>query len=305
MDIVIYSLEDNEVRLKLFRLLCVNGYMGLHLLYDPEIRGLPARVACFMSGSGTNVTKIIKHQLNYCSLEDDCPYNVVLIFSDVKDERMNKEGIKSCFAKDISQSFKIPYAFNDIKDFYQSRGHRNTRNLSLRPDFDRKTLKMIDTYDIDIIALGGYMSIVTYPLLESFPGRIINVHPSDLSVREYGTRKYVGLHAVRDAILAGEKYLYSTTHIVRKKVDQGEILMRSKPVRVRIPDDVTLQELQRANNRFLLDIVIKENQNRLKEKGDWIIFPKTLEMIAKGEFSSDDRGNIYVDKKLVRNGFRL
>jgi len=51
--------------------------------------------------------------------------------------------------------------------------------------------------------------------------------------------------------------------------------------------------------------VVKENQNRLKERGDWVIYPKTLEMVALGRYGIDDEGNIYVDKKPMRNGFRL
>ncbi|MCD6263054.1 hypothetical protein J7L60_01405, partial [Candidatus Bathyarchaeota archaeon] len=150
-----------------------------------------------------------------------------------------------------------------------------------------------------------YMSIVSRPLLDAFPGRIINVHPADLSVMEGGRRKYVGLHAVRDAILAGERFLYSTTHIVRERVDEGEILMRSKPVEVWLPEGVTLEDLRLRENRTLLERVVRENQRRLKERGDWVIFPKTLEMIAQGRYGIDDKGNVYVDGVLMPHGYRL
>ncbi|MFB0543567.1 MAG: phosphoribosylglycinamide formyltransferase [Candidatus Bathyarchaeia archaeon] len=263
------------------------------------------RVACFMSGTGTNVMKIIEHQLSYNSRGESCPYETALIFTDVKDERVDRGGGKRCYAKDISERFQIPYACNDIRDFYRSRGHKTTRDLSLRPEFDRITLEKMKGHDVGVIALGGYMSIFTHPVLDAFPGRIINVHPADLSIMEGGERKYVGLHAVRDAILAGERYLYSSTHIVREDVDQGEILMRSRPVEVWLPEDVTLEDLRKRKNQSLLERVVRENQNRLKEKGDWVIFPKTLEMIAQGRYGIDDEGNIYVDVKLAPKGYRL
>jgi len=110
------------------------------------------------------------------------------------------------------------------------------------------TLEKMRDHDVDFIALGGYMSIISRPLLDMFPGRIINVHPADLSVMEGGKRKYVGLHAVRDAMLAGERYLYSSTHVVRERVDEGEILMRSRPVEVWLPDGVTVNDLQKKDN---------------------------------------------------------
>lgn len=279
--------------------------MGFRLLYDPDVEGLPMRVACFMSGTGTNVVKIIEHQLGYRSRGGCCPYEVVLIFTDVKDGRVDRAGRKWCYAKDIAERFHLLYVCNDIRDFYRSRGHRTIRDLSLRPEFDRMTLEKIEGYDIDVIALAGYMSIISRPLLDAFPSRIINVHPADLSVTEGGRRKYVGLHAVRDAILAGERFLYSTTHIVRERVDEGEILMRSRPVEVRLPNGVALEDLRRRENRALLERVVRENQRRLKEEGDWVIYPKTLEMIAQGSYGIDDKGNVYVDGVLMPYGYRL
>lgn len=274
-------------------------------MYDPEVEGLPMRLACFMSGTGTNVIKIIEHQLSYKARKENCPYETVLIFTDVKDERVDETGRKMCYAKDIGERFRISYVCNDIRGFYQSKGQRTTRDLPLRLDFDSITLEKIKGYDIDVIALGGYMSIITRPLLDAFPGKIINVHPADLSVMEGGKRKYVGLHAVLDAILNGERYLYSSTHVVRERVDEGEILMRSRPVEVWLPDGVTFEHLRKEENKDLLEKVVKENQSRLKERGDWVIFPKTLEMIALGRYGLDDEGNVYVDKKLMPNGLRL
>jgi len=222
--------------------------MGYRLIYDPEVGELSMRLVCFMSGTGTNVTKIIEHQFNYKTKGKSCPYETVLIFTDVNDDRIDEEGRKMCYAKDISERFHIPYICNDIRDFYQSRGHKTIRDLSLRRDFDGVTLEKIKEHDVDAIALGGYMSIISRPLLDEFPGRIFNVHPADLSVMEGEKRKYVGLHAVRDAILAGERYLYSTTHVVRERVDEGEILMRSRPVEVWLPDGVTVNDLQKKDN---------------------------------------------------------
>lgn len=284
--------------------------MVLRLLYNPDIDGLPMKVGCFMSGSGTNVTKIIENELSYLKRGESCPYHVELIFSDIREDRVDREGRKICFAKEISESYKIPYVCNDIRDFYRSKGHKTIRDLSLRPEFDTITLEKIRKYDLRSLALGGYMSIITRPLLETFPDRIVNVHPADLSILENGRRKYIGTHAVRDAILAGEKNIYSSTFIVRpspqrQDVDAGEILMRSPAVPVWLLTGTNASDLTKPGKESLLEEVIKRNQENLKEHGDWVVFPKTLEIIATGRYGIDENRNIYVDGKQVPNGFRL
>ena len=271
--------------------------MDIKPIFDP-VRKAPMRVACFMSGSGTNARKIIER-----SLKADSEYEVVLIFTDVRDDRRNKGGDKRCRARDIAEEYGIAYECLDIRDFYRSRGHKTRRDLSLRPVFDRMVLGKIAPYDVDVIALAGYMSIVTRPLLDGYEGRIANVHPADLSVTEDGHRKYAGMHAVRDAILEGEPSLYSTTHIVRDEVDHGEILVRSEPLAVELPEGLLLDQLRL--DRRLLRRVAREHQDRLKERGDWVIYPLTLQMIAKGRFALNGRGNVYLDGKMAPQGLRL
>ncbi len=266
-------------------------------IFDPDTRPKPMRIACFMSGSGTNVVKILENQ----SKEGNkCPYRVVLMFTDVFDPSNQK-----CRAQTISSEYHISYEHNDVMEFYRSHGRQDRKDLSLRPEYDRLTLEMIEKYHLDLIALCGYMSIVTFPLTEGYDGQIVNVHPADLSVKEGDRRKYTGLDAVRNAILAGEKRLYSTTHVVREKVDHGEILMRSRPVDVVLPKGTSLKELQDPKNAKIARQVADEHQARLKEHGDWVIYPMTLEMIGEGRYALNGKGNVYVDNALMPNGLRL
>jgi folate-dependent phosphoribosylglycinamide formyltransferase PurN len=274
-----------------------NEIMKRQLIFDPRSEK-PMKVACFMSGSGTNAIKIIER-----SLKSDSKYEVSLVFAEVRDDRMDKTGNKICRALDIAREYGVAYEHIDIRDFYQSKGHSSKRDLSLRPEFDLMILDKINPYNIDVIALAGYMSIVTIPLLDYYDGRVVNVHPADLSVMEDGRRKYVGMHAVRDAILAGETVLHSTTHIVREKVDYGEILVRSKPLAVDLPSGVTLEGL--IDDKRLMRKVANEHQNRLKRHGDWVIFPLTLQLIADGRFEFDGRGNIYFDGAISPSGLML
>jgi folate-dependent phosphoribosylglycinamide formyltransferase PurN len=269
-----------------------------HMAPTPIFKG-PGRmrVACFMSGSGTNTRRIVER-----SLEKDASYAVVLIFTDVRDDRLDEEGNKICRAKDIAEEYGIAYECIDILDFYRERGHGSKRDLSLRPDFDRLVVKRIEPYRVDLIVLGGYMSIQTAPLLERYEGRIVNVHPADLSIAKDGERKYVGIHTVRDAILDGEKFLRSSSHIVREKVDHGEILVISKPVPVRLPPGVTVDRLR--EDKELRRRIVEEHQEGLKREGDWVVYPLTVQMIGEGRFALGG-GIVYLDGKPMPNGLRL
>ena len=148
------------------------------------------------------------------------------------------------------------------------------------------TIRALSPFNISVAAYAGYMSIATKPLIDAFLG--VNVHPADLSITNTeGTRKYVGDHAVMDAILAGEKYICSTTHIMRERVDYGEILMISKPMEVILDSDFD------KNNPDSVKKAEKSNQSRLKEAGDWEIFPKTILDISQGRYAIDTSRNVY------------
>jgi phosphoribosylglycinamide formyltransferase-1 len=265
-------------------------------IYRPT-SGSHMRVACFMSGSGTNARKIIERSQDHGS-----SYRVELIFTDVKDETLDREGRKACMALDIAREHGIAYECVDIMDFYRSMGHPSKKDLSLRPDFDAKVVAAVEKHSVDLIALAGYMSITTRPLLDRYDGRIINVHPADLSITANCERKYVGIHTVRDAILEGEREIRATTHVVREKVDNGEILVVSKPVAVKLLGGVTPEKLR--EDKELLKIIVEEHQDRLKREGDWAIYPLTVQMIGEGKFSLDN-GTVYLDGKPVPSGLRL
>ena len=255
------------------------------------------RVACFVSGSGTNARRIIER-----SLEEDSRYEVSLIFTDVRDDRLRKSGKKRSKAKDIADEYGISYECEDIRDYYGEKGVKRT-DLSLRPEFDRLVVERVTPYGVDLVTLAGYMSITTRPLLEAYQGRMVNVHPADLSIMDGGERKFVGVHVVKDALLAGETELRASTHVVREKVDHGEIFVVSESVPVRIPKSVVLDEL--ARDKKLLKVIVDEHQERLKKRGDWVIYPMTIQMIAEGRFALDGVGGVYVDGVSAPQGYRL
>ena len=131
--------------------------------------------------------------------------------------------------------------------------------------------------------------------------RCENVHPADLSISlPDGQRRFVGDHAVEDAISAGEKELRSSTLWTDDGVDSGPLLMVSDPVPVKLPEP--LETLVKDREKLLQ--VTDEHQEHLKEVGDWKIFPRTIELIARGRFALDHENRVYVDGRPVPEGYR-
>ena len=264
--------------------------MPITPLFDPEKRGLPMRVAAFMSGSGTNIVRLIELEKALRAKVGASPFEVIFIFSDRSDG--------SCHGEKIAYETDVPYFSYDIRSFHRLRGLKRTvvtaDGLSARKEFDRVADTLIKAFEIDVIALGGYMSYITL-------NRCVNVHPADLSVlTPDGRRKYVGDHAVLDAISGGETLLRSSTLWTDQGVDTGPVLMVSEPLEVELPGplDSLLKDPERLNQ------IAGKHQQRLKKKGDWKIFPRTVEMIAEGRFALDEHNRVYVDGEPVPYGYR-
>jgi folate-dependent phosphoribosylglycinamide formyltransferase PurN len=259
-------------------------------IFDPDKAGRPMRVAAFMSGSGTNILKLIDTQNRITKVEEHSPFEVVFIFSDKSDG--------TCQGEKIALENGIPYFSYDIRAFHSLRGLKRTvatpEGLAARKAFDEVAGTLVDAFDIDALALGGYMSYITL-------NRCINVHPADLSIlTPDGNRRFVGDRAVLDAISAGESALCSSTLWTDQGVDTGPLLMVSSPLKVALPEP--LETLRKDNKKFLE--VVAQHQERLKETGDWQIFPRTVEMIARGRFALDEERRVYVDGTPVPRGYR-
>jgi phosphoribosylglycinamide formyltransferase 1 len=264
--------------------------MSRRPIFDPNVERRSMRVAAFLSGSGTNVLRLIELQRGLAREHGVSPFEVVFLYSDRSDG--------ACAGEKIALENGLPYFSYDIRTFHRLRSLPRTSStpegLSARREYDRLPQRLLKALDVDVIALGGYMSYTTLP-------GCVNVHPADLSVLSpNGRRKYVGDHAVRDAIATGEKVLRASTLWTDAGVDTGPLLMVSEPLSVNIP--VPLDDLLKDRRRFLQ--VVDEHQDRLKKIGDWKIFPRTIEMIAQGRFALDERNRVYVDGVPVPDGYR-
>lgn len=106
----------------------------------------------------------------------------------------------------------------------------NHRDYKRREDLDAAIVEMMRQYDVEWVIMAGWMRVVTPVLIDAFPDKIINIHPSLLP-------SFKGVKAVEQALAAGVKITGCTVHLVRPEVDSGPILLQAAiPI---LPDDTS------------------------------------------------------------------
>ena len=89
-----------------------------------------------------------------------------------------------------------------------------------RDSCDRAVVDLLRARGVELVCLAGYMQPVRQPMLDAFPNRILNIHPSLLPA-------FPGLHAQQQALEHGVKIAGATVHIVTSKIDDGPILAQA------------------------------------------------------------------------------
>jgi len=112
-----------------------------------------------------------------------------------------------------------------VANAYLPPGDFRTR---LEPQSEMELVQMLRCAGVELVVLAGFMRVLKAPMLEAFPRRIINIHPSLLP-------KYPGLEAWKQALAADEKVTGCTVHYVDEKIDQGDVIAQ-REVSI-LPDD--------------------------------------------------------------------
>ena len=112
---------------------------------------------------------------------------------------------------DIAREFGVPNA-------YLPPGKFRTR---LEPAVEMDLVKLLRDADVDLVVLAGFMRVLKELMLNAFPRRIINLHPSLLP-------KFPGVEAWKQALDAGEKITGCSVHYVDAGIDSGEIIAQRK-----------------------------------------------------------------------------
>lgn len=151
------------------------------------------RTAILISGRGSNMRSLVA-----AAQAKDYPAEIVLIVSN----RPDAAGI----AWAVAQGLRAVVI--DHKTF------------STRRDFERAVQSALDTHGIELVALAGFMRLMTPEFVEHWHDRMINIHPSLLP-------SFKGLHTHERAIAAGVKIAGCTVHFVRAEMDDGPIIAQA------------------------------------------------------------------------------
>jgi len=138
----------------------------------------------------------------------------------------------------------------------------NPQDYESREQYEAQIVKVLKDHLVTVVALAGYMRLVGKVLLDTYPYRIINIHPALLP-------SFPGLHAQQQALDYGVKVSGCTVHIVDEGMDTGPIIMQAAvPV---LPDD---------NSETLADrILVEEHQ----------IYWRSLQLLAEGKVYVEGR----------------
>ncbi len=164
---------------------------------------MKTQVAILISGRGSNMQAIIQD-----SLTTDCPYQVCLVLSNRPD----------------AQGLQIAQAAGIATEVIES------QNYPQREWFDSAMQQKIAARGAEVVALAGFMRIVSPSFVQAMSGRMINIHPSLLP-------KFKGLHTHERVLQAGETEHGATVHFVSAELDSGAIILQAK-VPVLPTDDV-------------------------------------------------------------------
>lgn len=126
--------------------------------------------------------------------------------------------------------------------------------------FEEKIKALLRTYQIDLIVLAGFMSILSEDFTKDYPERILNVHPS--LIPSFCGAGFYGLRVHEEALAYGVKVTGATVHFVNEIPDGGKIILQKA---VEIQDGDTPEILQK----------------RVMEQAEWKILPAAVEMVSK------------------------
>ena len=166
------------------------------------------KLAVLASGQGTNLQAIID-QIEQGTLAAE----ISIVISNVN----------TAFALERAKKYGIKPIFLDPKSF------------SGKQEFDRALVDLLSAEAIDLVCLAGYMRILGKVFINSFSGKIINIHPSLLPA-------FPGLHPQRQALQHGVKFSGCTVHFVDEGVDSGPIILQSAVPVYDLDDEETLSK---------------------------------------------------------------
>ena len=141
------------------------------------------------------------------------------------------------------------------------------KDYETRASFYEALLGELRKWETDLVVLAGYLVSIPPSIVEAYPGRIINIHPS--LIPSFCGQGFYGLKVHEAALRRGVRVTGATVHFVDTGTDTGPIILQKA---VMVEDHDTPEILQR----------------RVMEQAEWIILPEAINMIANGRVEIKD-----------------
>lgn len=148
------------------------------------------------------------------------------------------------------------------------------REFARQADYDAALLALLAEYQIDLVVLAGFMTIISETVIREYENKIINVHPA--LIPSFCGPGFYGLHVHEAALEKGVKVSGATVHFVNEVCDGGPIILQ-KAVEVR--QDDTPETLQR----------------RIMEQAEWKLLPEAVSLFCAGKIAVENGRTIIKD----------
>ena len=199
------------------------------------------KIAVLVSGGGTNLQAII-----------DAIDNGTITNTQIEVVISNNYGVKSL---ERASKAGIEGVVVSPKDY------------ASREEFNKAFLDKLNSYNVDLVVLAGFLVIIPEEMIKQYKNRMINIHPS--LIPSFCGTGYYGLKVHEGVLARGVKYTGATVHFVDEGTDSGPIIIQ-KPVEV--PFGITAKELQQ----------------KVMEEAEWKIMPEAINLIANGRIEVID-----------------
>lgn len=200
------------------------------------------RIAVLVSGGGTNLQALIDAQ-NAGRIKNG---RIAAVIS-------SKPG---AYALERAAAAGIPGCVVARRDYASNR------------EMTAALVDKLQSLDIDLVVLAGFLHILTQEMVRAYPNAILNVHPA--LIPSFCGAGYYGLHVHEKALAYGVKLTGATVHFVNEEPDGGPIVLQKA---VDILEGDTPESLQR----------------RVMEQAEWVILPRAVSLFCEGRLSVEGR----------------
>ena len=199
------------------------------------------KIAVCVSGGGTNLQAII--------------------------DGIENQTITNTQIKVVISNNKNAYALERAKQHGIEAVCISPKDYESREAFNEDFLAKLDSYNVDLVVLAGFLVVIPPQMIVKYRNRIINIHPS--LIPSFCGTGYYGLKVHEGALARGVKVTGATVHFVDEGTDTGPIILQKA---VAVEEGDTPETLQR----------------RVMEQAEWIIMPQAIDLIANGKVSVSD-----------------